>query len=141
MLRDLLKRSKLAGVRLKKRSANPELEEVYRVHKMLKIAISIAYSALIRTESRGAHYREDHPERDDLHWLKRTIVKWSNPNDTLPEIGSEALDIMNMEIPPAFRGYGRKGMIMEHPLSNKRAKSPSIIYSYADKSKYWYVNF
>jgi len=121
-LRDLLRRSKLAGVRVKKRSANPELEEVYRVHKMLKIAISIAYSALIRTESRGAHYREDHPERDDLHWLKRTIVKWSNPDDTLPEIGSEALDIMKMEMPPAFRGYGRKGMIMEHPLSKKRAK-------------------
>ena len=121
-LRDLLHRSKFAGVRLKSRASNPELEEVYRTTKMLKIAISISYSALIRTESRGAHYREDHPNRDDLHWLKRTLVKWTNPESTLPDIGSEALDIMTMEMPPAFRGYGRKGMIVEHPLSAKRIK-------------------
>ncbi len=73
---------------------------------MLKIAISITYSALLRTESRGAHYREDFLKRDDKNWLKRTIVRWSNPDSTLPEITYEELDIMKMEIAPAFRGYG-----------------------------------
>ncbi len=121
-LRDLLRRSKLAGVRVKSRATNPELAEAYRVPKMLKLAISVAYSAMLRTESRGAHYREDHPHRDDLHWLKRTLVTWPNPDATLPQVGSEALDIMKMEMPPAFRGYGRKGMIVEHPLSAKRNK-------------------
>ncbi len=132
-LRDLLRRSKLAGVRLKSRAANPELEEVYRTTKMLKIAISIAYSALLRTESRGAHYREDHPNRDDLHWLKRTLVKWPDPDSTLPEVGSEALDIMSMEMPPAFRGYGRKGMIVEHPLSERRAEEVERIKEQMEK--------
>ena len=132
-LRDLLRRSKLAGVRLKSRAANPELEQVYRTTKMLKIAITIAYSALLRTESRGAHYREDHPNRDDLHWLKRTLVKWPDPDSTLPEVGSEALDIMSMEMPPAFRGYGRKGMIVEHPLSARRAEEVARIKEQLEK--------
>jgi succinate dehydrogenase/fumarate reductase flavoprotein subunit len=32
-------------------------------------------SALMRTESRGFHYREDYPKRDDKNWLKWVIVK------------------------------------------------------------------
>ena len=47
--------------------ANPELEEAYRVPRMLKVALCVAYGALLRTESRGAHYREDYPKRDDLN--------------------------------------------------------------------------
>ncbi|ECL2938329.1 fumarate reductase flavoprotein subunit [Campylobacter jejuni] len=99
--------------------ANPELEEAYRVPRMLKIALCVAYGALLRTESRGAHYREDYPKRDDLNWMKRTNTFWVE-GETLPRIEYEELDIMKMEIPPAFRGYGAKGNIIENPLSKKR---------------------
>lgn len=99
--------------------ANPELEETYRVPRMLKIALCVAYGALLRTESRGAHYREDYPKRDDLNWMKRTNTFWVE-GETLPRIEYEELDIMKMEIPPAFRGYGAKGNIIENPLSEKR---------------------
>ncbi|EAI9148623.1 fumarate reductase flavoprotein subunit [Campylobacter jejuni] len=99
--------------------ANPELEEAYRVPRMLKIALCVAYGALLRTESRGAHYREDYPKRDDLNWMKRTNTFWVE-GETLPRIEYEDLDIMKMEIPPAFRGYGAKGNIIENPLSEKR---------------------
>ncbi|AXL43253.1 TPA: fumarate reductase flavoprotein subunit [Campylobacter jejuni] len=99
--------------------ANPELEEAYRVPRMLKIALCVAYGALLRTESRGAHYREDYPKRDDLNWMKRTNTFWVE-GETLPHIEYEELDIMKMEIPPAFRGYGAKGNIIENPLSEKR---------------------
>lgn len=99
--------------------ANPELEEAYRVPRMLKIALCVAYGALLRTESRGAHYREDYPKRDDLNWMKRTNTYWVE-GESMPRVEYEDLDIMKMEIPPAFRGYGAKGNIIENPLSEKR---------------------
>jgi fumarate reductase flavoprotein subunit len=119
-LQDLLKRSRKVGIRYVSHASNPELVEAYRLPRMLKIAISIAYSALLRTESRGAHYREDYLKRDDENWMKRTLVRWTDPEATLPEVFYEDLDIMKMEIPPAFRGYGRKGMTVDHPDSAKR---------------------
>ena len=53
---------------------NYELEEALELENMLKLAEVIVYSALQREESRGAHYRNDFPERDDLTWLKHTLV-------------------------------------------------------------------
>ncbi|ADV46564.1 fumarate reductase flavoprotein subunit [Nitratifractor salsuginis] len=126
-LQELLKISQKVSVRYKCPKANPELEQAYRVPRMLKIAISVAYGALLRTESRGAHYREDYTKRDDLHWLKRTLVRWRDPEATLPEVDYEALEIMKMEMPPAFRGYGRKGQIIENPLSAKRQEEVEAI--------------
>ena len=38
-----------------------------------RVAGTILKSALARTESRGAHYRSDHPHRDDEHFLKHSI--------------------------------------------------------------------
>ena len=119
-LEDLLKKTKHINVKSKERAGNPELEEAYRVPRMLKIALCVARGALQRTESRGAHYREDFLKRDDANWLNRTLTSWPNESDTLPTIHYEPLDIMTMEMPPAFRGYGAKGMIIENELSETR---------------------
>ncbi|RWS48112.1 fumarate reductase flavoprotein subunit, partial [Arcobacter venerupis] len=119
-LEELLKKTKHINVKSKERVGNPELEEAYRVPRMLKIALCVALGALQRTESRGAHYREDFLKRDDANWLNRTLTSWPDANQTLPTISYEALDIMTMEMPPAFRGYGAKGMIIENELSEKR---------------------
>ena len=126
-LQELLVRSKKASVKSKTKAGNPELEEAYRVPRMLKLALCVAYGALLRTESRGAHYREDYLKRDDANWLKRTLTAWSDPDATLPEVTYEDLDIMKMEIPPAFRGYGAKGMTIEHELSEKRQEEVDAI--------------
>jgi succinate dehydrogenase / fumarate reductase flavoprotein subunit len=53
---------------------NYELEEALELENMLKLAEVIVYSALQREESRGAHYRNDFPERNDDTWLKHTMV-------------------------------------------------------------------
>ena len=119
-LEDLLKKTKQINIKSKVKVGNPELEEAYRVPRMLKIALCVAKGARDRTESRGAHYREDYLKRDDKNWLKRTLTHWDKQSDTQPTITYEDLDIMTMELPPAFRGYGAKGMIIENELSSKR---------------------
>ncbi len=119
-LKQLLNKTKHINVKSKERAGNPELEEAYRVPKMLKIALCVAKGARDRTESRGAHYREDFLKRDDANWLNRTISSWANPDDLEPTIYYEKIDIMSMELPPAFRGYGAKGMIIENELSEIR---------------------
>ena len=94
----------------------PELIYAYRTQTMLRVALSVAYGA--RKESRGAHYREDFPVRNDIEWLNRTIATWKE-GDTLPTLNYEKLDISKMELPPGFRGYGVKNYI-ENPESAKR---------------------
>jgi fumarate reductase flavoprotein subunit len=118
-LEELLVRSRAIGLRSKVRSANPDLVNAYRTQKMLKIAICVALGASLRTESRGAHYREDHPERNDQDWLKRTLTTWAKEGDTRPTISYEDIDIMSMELPPGFRGYGKKNCV-DHPDTAKR---------------------
>lgn len=116
----LLKHTRQITVTDKSLGNNPELNEAYRVPMMLKLALCAAKGALERTESRGAHFREDYPKRDDVNWLKRTIATWENPEDTQPTLSYEEIDIMQMEMPPAFRGYGRKDSIIENPLTHQR---------------------
>ena len=107
-LEELYKRSKNIEVfRSKSRAANPALFNAYRTQKMIKVALTVAYGALLRTESRGAHSREDYPERDDENWLKRTITSWPDENQTMPTVSYEEIPIGNMELPPGFRGYGK----------------------------------
>jgi len=119
-LEELLKRSKNIEVfRSKSRAANPALVNAYRTQKMLKVALTVAYGALLRTESRGAHSREDYPRRDDENWLKRTITTWNNSNDTMPSVSYEDILIANMEMPPGFRGYG-KDLTSHHPDTKGR---------------------
>ena len=132
-LQELLTRSKTASVKSKITSGNPELEEAYRVPRMLKLAICVAHGANLRTESRGAHYREDYLKRDDANWLNRTLTSWSDENSTLPEVSYEEIDIMTMELPPAFRGYGAKGMTIEHEDSAKRQKEVDEIQEKLEK--------
>ncbi|MEW5881213.1 MAG: fumarate reductase flavoprotein subunit [Pseudomonadota bacterium] len=113
-LQRLLVRSRSIGVPYKASGANPELVTAYRTQKMLKLALAIAYGALARTESRGAHFRNDYPRRNDAEWLKRTLATWKNESDTLPTLAYEPLDVKKMELPPGWRGYGAKDYI-DHP--------------------------
>ncbi|MFH1502826.1 MAG: succinate dehydrogenase flavoprotein subunit [Candidatus Eisenbacteria bacterium] len=53
---------------------NTELLEALELGYLLDLAEVTAASAAARTESRGAHSREDHPDRDDGEWLKHTFA-------------------------------------------------------------------
>jgi len=125
-LQSLLVRSRNIGLHCRSRGANAELVSAYRVQKMLKVALCVAYGALTRTESRGAHFRQDHPRRDDARWLKRTLASWTHETDTLPTLAWEPLDVTRMELPPGWRGYGAKDYI-EHPDTAARAAQVDVV--------------
>ncbi|TCN90668.1 fumarate reductase flavoprotein subunit [Shewanella fodinae] len=118
-LKSLLERSRHIRLKCKKRHANPELAEALRVRRMLKVALTVACGALARTESRGAHAREDYPQRNDKDWLCRTLSSWPDANALEPCLSYEALDVMQMELPPGYRGYGADNAIA-HPDTAKR---------------------
>ncbi|RTR37800.1 fumarate reductase flavoprotein subunit [Shewanella canadensis] len=127
-LQALLKRAKNLGLKCKKRHANPELVEALRVKRMLKVALTVACGAAARTESRGAHAREDFPQRNDKDWLNRTLSSWPDENALTPELSYEDLDVMKMELPPGYRGYGINNAIA-HPDTDKREKEITKILS------------
>src|ERR1043166_5860944 len=128
-------RSRNIGLRYKARGANPELVTAYRVQKMLKLALCVAYGAYTRTESRGAHFREDFPRRNDAQWLKRTLATWGSETDTLPSLAYEAIDVMGMELPPGWRGYGAKDYI-DHPDTPTRIAEIDALKQGADGDRF-----
>ncbi|MCC6044422.1 MAG: succinate dehydrogenase/fumarate reductase flavoprotein subunit, partial [Desulfurococcaceae archaeon] len=58
------------------RMYNNNLRDVLEIASMLDVAEIIIVGAIARTESRGAHYRLDYPKRDDVNWLKHTLVNY-----------------------------------------------------------------
>lgn len=74
-IRQLQKRCLNIGLINKSKVFNYELEEAFELGNMLKTAETIIFSALMRKESRGSHYRSDYPERNDEEWLKHTLVR------------------------------------------------------------------
>ncbi|MDR7484834.1 MAG: succinate dehydrogenase flavoprotein subunit [Armatimonadota bacterium] len=56
------------------RRFNTDLLEALELGFLLDLAEATVASALNRTESRGAHFREDFPDRDDATWLKHTLI-------------------------------------------------------------------
>jgi succinate dehydrogenase / fumarate reductase flavoprotein subunit len=72
---------------------NTDLMEAVEVGFLLDCAAALVAAAQARDESRGAHYREDHPLRDDANWLKHSLAY-------LREDGSIRLDTKPVKMGP-----------------------------------------
>jgi fumarate reductase flavoprotein subunit len=99
-LQDILARCKT----MRASHGGGELSMALRVPGMVKLALCVAYGALQRVESRGAHAREDYPERNDKDWLVRTLATWKE-GATLPTLNYEKVTPFFI-LPPGDRGYG-----------------------------------
>ena len=68
-------RDRLANAKLDDKSQvfNTERVSALELDNLMATAYATAQSALVRTESRGAHSREDYPKRDDANWIKHTL--------------------------------------------------------------------
>ena len=101
---------RFADVRIADRSLiwNTDLVETLELENLLGSAITAVESALNRTETRGAHSREDYAKRDDQNWLKHTL-SWLDAGgkvalDYRPVRLTPLTDAMQ-SVPPQVRSY------------------------------------
>ena len=87
---------------------NSELVENLELDNMLAQAKVSLHSAIGRTESRGAHFRNDHPKRDDENWLKHTLAWMNDAGDVRLDYRDVHLNPLSNDvasIPPKERVY------------------------------------
>ena len=74
---EVLKSKDLHEIQLRDKSKryNNELMEAIEIFNLMEYSGIITHAALMRTESRGGHYREDYPDRNDENWLKNIVIK------------------------------------------------------------------
>jgi fumarate reductase flavoprotein subunit len=97
-LRDRFERIKIDD---SSRTFNTEIIAALELDFMLEVSTAIAFSALAREESRGAHARRDFPERDDANFLKHTLA--FRTNTLAPRLEYRDVKITNFQ--PQARTY------------------------------------
>ncbi len=101
IISELKERYESIGVSSARGQMNYELMNAYELCHMLHVAEATTLGALIRKESRGAHFRRDAKTRDDANWLKHTIARCGPGNR--PEISYK--EVIITDYPPLERQY------------------------------------
>jgi succinate dehydrogenase / fumarate reductase flavoprotein subunit len=100
---ELKKRYEHVAVTDQGRRFNTDLMEAVELGFLLDVADVMVASAAARRESRGAHFRADHPTRDDAGFLHHTLAYRASPTDDGFELGSRPVDVSHQ--PPTERSY------------------------------------
>jgi succinate dehydrogenase / fumarate reductase flavoprotein subunit len=99
-IKELKERYQMIALKDKGSCFNRDLLEALELGHMLDLAEVITMGALHRRESRGAHSREDFPERDDKTYLVHTLVRYSEKG---PQIFEKPVTITRFQ--PKERKY------------------------------------
>ncbi|MCI0183238.1 MAG: succinate dehydrogenase flavoprotein subunit [Acidibacillus sp.] len=89
-IQELMERYKRIGMADKSKWQNQMAPYTRQLWNMLELARVITIGALLRDESRGAHYKPDFPTRDDERFLKTTLANWTPDG---PKITYEEVDV------------------------------------------------
>ena len=100
-LAELRRRYKQIELHDKTNVYNTDLLQALELGSMLDCAEAVAVSALERKESRGAHQRLDHTERDDQRYLRHSLAYYQG--DTAPRV--DYLDVVITKSQPGVRDY------------------------------------
>jgi succinate dehydrogenase / fumarate reductase flavoprotein subunit len=87
---------------------NTDLAEALELDNLLGQSLATIHSARNRTESRGAHAREDFPARDDANWMKHTLVWVDGAGGTRFDYRPVQLETLSADVervPPQVRAY------------------------------------
>ncbi len=96
------------GIKDRSMIFNTDLVEVLELDNLMSQAVVAMHSAANREESRGAHAREDFPDRDDKKWMKHTIVYIDDKGKTRFEYRPVSMKTLTDEVnpfPPKKRVY------------------------------------
>ena len=94
-VKELQERFSRAGVNCSGRAFNLDLARGLELEGKLAVAEVMVASALAREESRGAHFRVDHPHRDDEEWLKHTLATYTPEG---PQLSYHSVEITRFAV-------------------------------------------
>ncbi|GGV74953.1 MULTISPECIES: succinate dehydrogenase flavoprotein subunit [Streptomyces] len=92
---ELKQRYKNVAIQDKGKRFNTDLLEAIELGNLLDLAEVMAVSALARKESRGGHYREDYPNRDDVNFMRHTMA--------YREVGADGTESIRLDYKPVVQ--------------------------------------
>ncbi|MEU6220399.1 succinate dehydrogenase flavoprotein subunit [Streptomyces sp. NPDC047022] len=102
---ELRERYKNVAIQDKGRRYNTDLLEAVELGNLLDLAEVMAVSALARKESRGGHYREDYPNRDDVNFMRHTMAYREVGDDGTESIRLDYKPVVQTRYQPMERKY------------------------------------
>ncbi|GGX38930.1 succinate dehydrogenase flavoprotein subunit [Streptomyces fructofermentans] len=102
---ELRERYRHVSVQDKGKRFNTDLLEAVELGNLLDLAEVMAVSALARKESRGGHYREDYPNRDDVNFMRHTMAYREVGDDGTESIRLDYKPVVQTRYQPMERKY------------------------------------
>ncbi|MGC8919268.1 succinate dehydrogenase flavoprotein subunit [Streptomyces griseoaurantiacus] len=102
---ELRARYKNVAIQDKGKRFNTDLLEAVELGNLLDLAEVMAVSALARKESRGGHYREDYPNRDDVNFMRHTMAYREVGDDGSESIRLDYKPVVQTRYQPMERKY------------------------------------